>query len=84
MEKRIEEKMDTYFCTREEAIKMIEKEDAFIKRQQTQLKDFWERDWKIPFQNKKPVDKIKKLCYNNYRKKKRRLKNENTYLLRKR
>lgn len=44
MEKRIEEKMNTYFCTREEAIKMIEKEDAFVKRQQTQLKDFWERD----------------------------------------
>ena len=53
MEKRIEEKMNTYFCTREEAIKMIEKEDAFVKRQQTQLKDFWERDWKNPFPEQK-------------------------------
>lgn len=43
MEKRIEEKMNEYFCTRKEAIEMIKREDAFVKHQQT-LKDWWVRD----------------------------------------
>lgn len=43
MKKRIEKKMDQYFCTEKEAIEMIKKEDAFIKHQKT-IKDWWVRD----------------------------------------
>ena len=42
-ERKIEKLMRDYFYSREEAIKSIERDKAYIKYCKTERKDFWER-----------------------------------------